>query len=331
MSCRFPIASEAPRISSKQSFDRLYMAHGKHFPGMLTRNRRRDVLLRQDPAQKRPVQGLQRRQGTLTLSWAGDGDVGTDATVTANFGMFQAGHVGAPIIFQVESFASIKAWEPNVKLASITIGELRKSDGKVYELVDKGGHTFTGTVEPTHTTATNGTDPAPRSTARPRGRRPARCGATASIASGSARLRPSRARRWRPSTSRARCLPWRTATHLWAHSCFSDVEGYPQLVGVWGGRLIFVKDVELIASVVGDYWNMSPIDDGGIYAPDMAFRLSLSISDPPTWLHADKEYLLLGSHSEEIVVGQVNQAAGISGPTSRRNRNRPTARPTCGR
>jgi hypothetical protein len=104
-----------------------------------------------------------------------------------------------------------------------------------------------------------------------------------------------------------------TATHLWAHACFSDVEGYPQLVGVWGGRLIFIKDTDLIGSVVGDYWNMAPLDSGGVFAPDMAFRVSLSISDPPTWLHADKEYLLLGSHSEEIVVGQINAAEGISG------------------
>jgi hypothetical protein len=39
-----------------------------------------------------------------------------------------------------------------------------------------------------------------------------------------------------------RCRHLATETHLWAHGCFSDVEGYPQLVGVWGGRLIFVKD-----------------------------------------------------------------------------------------
>jgi hypothetical protein len=305
-------ASEASRISTKQSFDRLYMAHGKHFPGMLTRQSAVTFNYDKIPLTNGPFKDYNADK-TLTLSWAGGtGDVGTDATVTANFGMFQAGHVGAPIIFQVESFASIKAWEPNVKLASITIGELRKSDGKVYELVDKGGHTFTGTVEPTHTTGDEWD------------------GSGAEINSATAGQTSGALWRYRfdrfgigtitavtsPTVATVhvtRALPTlATATHLWAHSCFSDVEGYPQLVGIWGGRLIFVKGVELIASVVGDYFNMSPIDDGGIYAPDMAFRLSLSIADPPTWLHADKEYLLLGSHSEEIVVGQVNPAAGIS-------------------
>jgi hypothetical protein len=148
---------------------------------------------------------------------------------------------------------------------------------------------------------------------------------------GIGKIRRSRAKRRRrrshPRFARALADP----TYHWAHSCFSNVEGWPQLVGVWAGRLIFVKGVDLIGSVVGDYWNMAPIDKSGIFAPDQAFRLELSISDPPTWLHADKEFLLLGNASEEIVVGQINRAAGISGTTSARNRNPPTARPTAGR
>jgi hypothetical protein len=300
---------EAPRISSKQSFDRLYLAHGNHFPGMLTRQDATTFSFGNVPLKNGPFKDFNGDRGK-TLNWSGDGSVGGVATVTANFSMFQAGHVGAPIIFEVESFAGIKAWEPNVKTSGIAVGELRKSDGKVYELVNKPS-TLTGSVEPTHTQGDewDGSGQQAATTTDTSGclwrYRFDRFG----IGTITAVANPQTA-----TVTVTRALPQlATNTHLWAHGCFSDVEGYPQLVGVWGGRLIFVKDTELIGSVVGDYWNMSPIDDGGIYAPDMAFRLSLSISDPPTWLHADKEYLLLGSHSEEIVIGQVNQAAGISG------------------
>lgn len=304
-------ASEASRVSSKQSFDRLYLAHPNHFPGMLTRTAATNFSYAPIPLKNGPFKDYNGERDK-TITWAGSGLIGAAPTITANFGLFEAGHVGAPFIFEVESFADIKAWEPNVKLASIALHELRKSGGAVYELIDKGGHTFTGGVEPTHTTGDEWD------------------GSGAEINSATAGQTSGALWRYRfdrfgigtitevssPTVATVqvtRAFPTLSEpTHLWAHGCFSDVEGYPQLVGTWGGRLIFVKGVELIGSVVGDYFNMAPIDAQGIYAPDMAFRRSLAISDPPAWFHADKEYLLLGSHSEEIVVGQINRAAGIS-------------------
>jgi hypothetical protein len=304
-------ANEAPRVSSKQSFDRLYLAHSAYPPAMLTRTDAETFSYAPIPLKSGPFKDFNSDK-TQTVSWAGAaGAIGDSVTLTATTGIFQEGHVGAPFIFEVESFSSIKAWEPNIKLSSLAIGDLRKSDGKVYELVDKGGHTLTGSVEPTHTTGDewDGSGAQTASTTDTTGAlwryRFDRYGIgtiTAVASTTSATLKVTRA------------LPTlAAATHLWAHGCFSDVEGYPQLVSIWGGRLIFIKGTQLIGSVVADYWNMSPIDDAGDFAPDMAFRLDLAISDPPTWLHADKEYLLLGSHSEEIVVGQVNANAGISG------------------
>jgi hypothetical protein len=302
---------EAPRISSKQSFDRLYLAHSAHFPGMLTRSQAETFSYDKIPLKNGPFKDYNGDK-SVTVSWAGSRAIGDTATITASSPIFQAGHTGAPFAFQVESFADIKAWEPNVTVPAI--GSLVKSDGKVYSLLSTGGHTHTGTLEPTHTQGAewdgSGQHPATSSTSSDT----SGCqwqyefdrygmGTIAEVVS------PTEA-----TITVTRRLPdLATATHLWAHGCFSDVEGYPQLVGIWGGRLIFVKDTQLIGSVVGDYFNMAPVDDGGVLAPDMAFRLQLSISDPPTWLHADKQFLLLGTHSEEVVVGQVNQAAGISG------------------
>lgn len=303
--------SEASRISSKQSFDRLYLAHSNHPPAMLTRQTAETFSYDKIPLKNGPFKDFNNDR-TKTINWAGGtGAVGSAVTITGSSPMFQAGHVGAPIIFEVESFASIKAWEPGVKLASIALNELRKSDGKVYELIDKGGHTLVGTVEPTHTSGDewDGSGAQAAATTDTSGAlwryRFDRFGIGTITAVTSPTVATVTVTRAFPTLA--------TDTHLWAHACFSDVEGYPQLVGVWGGRLIFIKGVDLIGSVSGDYWNMSPLDSGGVFAPDMAFRKALSISDPPTWLHADKEYLLLGSHSEEIVVGQINAMEGISG------------------
>jgi hypothetical protein len=138
------------------------------------------------------------------------------------------------------------------------------------------------------------------------------------IASGSARSRPSRARRRRRRSHPRFPDALADPTHHWAHACFSDVEGYPQLVGVWGGRLIFVKGVDLIGSVVGDYWNMAPIDKrrrvrAGYGVPPRALdQRSADVAARRQGISAPR------LASEEIVVGQINRAAGISGTNLKR-------------
>lgn len=307
---------EASRISAKQSFDRLYLAHPSHPPGMLTRTSAETFSHDAVPLKDGPFKDWNTDKAK-TITWAGaSGAVGATVTITANFPLFQAGHVGAPIIFEVKDFSDVPAWEPNHKGDVLAIGDKRRSDGKVYSCqAKKGGGTaqnYTGSIEPTHNEGSewDGSGDVVAGTANDVGGVLWRyeydrfgIGLIKTVTS------PTVA-----TVEVTRAFPVLAGpTYHWAHSCFSNAEGWPQLVGVWGSRLIFVKGVELIGSVVGDYWNMAPIDKSGVFAPDQAFRLELSISDPPTWLHADKEYLLLGNASEEIVVGQTNRAAGISG------------------
>jgi hypothetical protein len=311
-------AAEAPRISSKQSYDRQYLAHPNHAPGMLTRTGAETFEYAAIPLKDGPFKDWNTDKAK-TITWSGDGTVGgAGATITSTFDLFQPGHVGAPFLFEVVGFSEIPAWEPatkthlNADASIIDVGCLVRSDGKVYKCVDLGGSKFTGTVEPTHTTG-------------------AEWDGSKAAAMGSADGENSGVK-WEYQYDRfgigtisavsssltatltvTRALPaLDTPSWHWAHAAFSGVEGYPDLVTIWGGRLIFIKGVELAGSVVGDYFNFLPVNEQGDFSADMAFRLSLNISDPPTWVHADKEYLLLGTHSEEIVVGQVNRAAGIS-------------------
>jgi hypothetical protein len=311
-----PYASaEAPRISTKQSNDRLYLAHGSHFPGMITRTAAEQFEFGEIPLKDGPFKDFNVEKA-LTINWSGSGVVGATATIVATFPLFESGHVGSHFMFEVADFSSIPAWEAGQKATTMAIGVKRRSDGKVYSCQGFKGtgssQPYTGSIEPTHTEGSEwdgSGDIVPGTTDDKSGvlwrYEYDRFGIGKILTVTSETTATLEVTRAFPTLS--------DPTYHWAHSCFSDVEGYPQLVGVWAGRLIFVKGVDLIASVVGDYWNMAPIDKGGVFAPDQAFRLELSINDAPTWLHADKEFLLLGTASEEVVVAQINRAAGISG------------------
>jgi hypothetical protein len=300
-------ASEAPRISSKQSNDRLYLAHGSHFPGMITRTAAEQFEFGEIPLKDGPFKDFNTEKDQ-TITWSGSGVVGGSATIAATFPLFEPGHVGSHFMFEVKDFKSIPAWEAGQKATTMVVNTTkRRSDGKVYLCRGtKGGGSsqpYTGSIEPTHNEGSEwdgSGDIVPGTTDDKSGvlweYQYDRFGIGKIVSVTSETTAVVEVTRALPELS--------DPTYRWAHSCFSDVEGYPQLVGVWAGRLIFVKGVDLIASVVGDYWNMAPIDKSGIFAPDQAFRLELSINDPPTWLHADKEFLLLGNASEEVVVAQ---------------------------
>jgi hypothetical protein len=116
-----------------------------------------------------------------------------------------------------------------------------------------------------------------------------------------------------PSGSTSYTAPgsWR-----WAHSAISDAAGWPRVVLLAWGRLIFFTDFEIIASVVGDYGggrvNFAEFGDGGLPTADMAFRLRLSISNPVLWAREDRGAILVGTADGEYLIGAINAAAAVS-------------------
>jgi hypothetical protein len=302
-------AEEAPRVSVKQSYDRLYLAHPNHPPAMLTRVDAEQFVYSEIPLKDGPFKDFNTDK-TKTVTISGAGEVGDIATVTADIPLFQAGHVGAPFIFEVEGFSSVPAWEPFRKTDTLVVGNLRRSDGKVYELVSIGGSAYTGSIEPTHTSGTewDGSQQIIQGSETDKSGvqwkyRYDRFGVGVIQAVTSATI---------ATVKVTRAFPVGITTYHWAHACFSKVEGWPQLVDVWGQRLVFWKGVDFAGSVTGDYFNFSPVDKSGIFAPDMGFRRRLDLADPPMWSFADKEYMLAGTASGEVVVGQINTAAGLS-------------------
>ena len=308
-------AAEASRLSIKQSYDRLYIAHPDHPPAALSRLDAETFSYAPLTLKNGPYQDWN-TDDAQTLTWSGDFSVGGTATVTLNSPAvtFTDDYIGSSIIFEVVSFADIQAWEPQVRTDTLNIGDKRRSDGKVYQCVAKfgtPGNEYTGTIEPTHTKGSEwdgsgqviaGTD---NDVAGVQWLYLYdRYGAGQIVSVESANSVTIKVTRALPDLAEA--------TPHWALAEFSNAAGWPQLVDVWAQRLIFWKDLDLAGSVVGDYLNFAPLDDDGVFAPDMAFRQRLDVADPPLWTHADKAYLLAGSASGELVVGQINSAAGIS-------------------
>lgn len=307
-------AAEAPRISVKQSFDRLYLAHPNHAPAMISRIDAERFEFAPIPIINGPYQDWNTDK-TSTVAWSGSGLVDGVATITAIDPIFEAGHVGGQFIFEVHDFSTIAAWEAAQKATTLHVGDKRRSDGKVYSCVAMKApgspvQPYTGSIQPTHTEGDEwdgSGDVVPGTDNDVSGvlwrYEYDRYGAGEITAVASATEATIRVTRRLPDTD---------ATHRWAQGLFSTAAGWPQLVDVWAQRLIFWQGVEIAGSVVGDYYNYAPLDDGGIFAPDMSFRRKLSATDAPIWSHADKEYLLAGSVSGELVVGQINSAAGVS-------------------
>lgn len=72
-------------------------------------------------------------------------------TLTCTESVFTADMVGALVLLEEQELRSIKPWEPAQK--SIVVGDLRRSDGKVYKCsaVTSGGtYVVSGSVRPTH-------------------------------------------------------------------------------------------------------------------------------------------------------------------------------------
>jgi hypothetical protein len=318
-------AAIAKELSVKQSYDRLYIAHPLHPPAMITRTSATTFTFETIPLKNGPFQDVNSNK-LNTITWSGAPEVDGLATIVAVADIFDAGMVGSPFMFEVDGFSQIAAWEPQMKIDSdvLSVGTKMRSDGKVYQcdsLTTNAGHSsdVTGTIEPTHTSGSE-------------------WDGSQMIAAGTDNNYEGA--RWKYLYDRfgagvitgftdsktvtikvTRHLPdLFTPTYKWQLPWISDFAGWPQLIDVWAQRLILWKGVELAGSVTGSYFDYAPLDENGVFAPDQAFRQRLDMADPPMWTHADKSYLLVGTASREMTVGQINNAAGVSGDNIRADR-----------
>lgn len=299
-------AAQAPRVSTQQSFDVLYMAHDAHAPAALSRTAADAFSYAALDLKGGPFDD-RNQDDAITVS--ASGATGTGVTITASAPIFEAGHVGARFRIEAEDFGDVRAWQN--ALDGVGIGDLRRSEGRVYRALTEGR---TGNVQPIHTNGAewDGDDVGEDINGEgPYGVKweylHDRFGIVkiTAVDPGGESCTATVERRLPESVL---TVP----TMRWAHSLFSAAAGWPQLVQLWRGRLWFFKDFELCGSVSADYRNFSEFDENGEATPDMAIRKRLDIADRVLWVRSDRQSMVIGTSLGEYVIGPRNPAEPVT-------------------
>ncbi len=304
-------AAEARRICAQQNFDRQYLAISGHAPRALRRDTATTFTLETLMLLNGPFADPNTDQAiTVTASATTGGGI----TLTASAPIFRAGHVGSLFRLEAKDFADVPAWE--TQMEGVTVGMLCRSEGKVYEAASAGS---TGTVQPTHTEGTywdgQNLNDVPNEKG-PYGVRWTylhdRFGIVQITAVDPGGLTATATVIRRLPNSLTSVPSWR-----WAYAAFSSDAGWPHLVALGKGRLNYLKDFEIVGSVVGDYGggrvNFAGFSDVGVLTDDLSFRRMMAIDEPPLWVVPDRNGFLIGTPTREVSVGPVNPSAPFSG------------------
>lgn len=301
-------AAQWPRVSTFQSYDRLYMAHGSHPPARLNRTGAASFTYEPLELVNGPFKDGNSDE-SVTVSATGVLTVGGTVTLSASAAIFAAGHEGALFRIEAKDFSNTPAWMAGID--GIVAGTtLRRSEGRVYLAASAGR---TGPVQPIHTEGTEWDGDAAGNDVNDEGPYGVQWtyqydsfGVVRITDVTSATTATATVLRRLPS-SLATVPSWR-----WAHGAFSNAEGWPDLVFTWAGRLCFWKGFDLHASVVGDYLNFQSYSSVDRLTDDLAFWKPLAASEPPLWVVVDRD-LYVGTLSAEYVVGRITTQAPLSG------------------
>lgn len=301
-------AAEAPALSMQQSFDRQYIDHADHAPSALRRDSATTFAIETTTLKNGPfADGNSDESITLTAS----GTTGA-ITLTASSAIFTAGHVGALFRVQAKDFSDVKAWEP--QMDGVTAGDKVRNEGKVYQAATSGK---TGTVQPTHTEGSEWDGQNLNDVLNAKGPYGVKWtylhdqfGIVEITAQGGTTATCDVKRRLPDSVTSV-------ATWRWAHQAFSAAAGWPSHCALYKGRMVHVKDQEIVGTVVGDYGggsaNFAAFTDTGTLAADLSFRRTIPLEDGPQWLARSGSKLLLGTSTREIAIGPINNSEAFSG------------------
>ena len=130
-----------------QSADVLYLVHPDYQTRQLRRLTATSFELALYENRNGPFRPLNANLGVRMASSSATGAT----TITCSESVFTSGMVGALVYLEEQELRSIKPWEPAQK--SIVVGDLRRSDGKVYKctaVTSGGAYHVSGSVRPTH-------------------------------------------------------------------------------------------------------------------------------------------------------------------------------------
>lgn len=274
------------KLRFAQSGDFLYITHPDYQPRILKRTSPTTFVLDLFEPYGGPFIGVDPDATTTVYASAQTGAI----TLTASTGIFQAGHVGTDFLLESKNVSSVVAWEPG---KSVTAGDLRRSDNKVYRAANTG---TTGSVKPVHSRGTQ-SDGGVNWEFQHAGYGWARItGFTSStvVSATVVSLIPSDA------------VGAGNATTRWSFSSWSGVEGWPSSVAFFRERLCFARGQNVWLSVAAGFDDFSARNTSGEVTADMAISLEVASGELNSiqWLHPDRQ-LVAGTAGGEFIIGEL--------------------------
>lgn len=310
-------AADVARLSYEQSGDVLYLAHGDYPHATLSRTAADAFTYAELELAGGPFSDPNGDEA-VQVAVTGALDRGGAVTVTANAPIFAAGHVGSRFRVEAKDFGDVKAWQEGID--GIAIGDLRRSEGRVYRAASAGR---TGYSQPIHDTGSEWDGDATGTDINEKGPYGVlwtyvhdRFGIVKIAEFTDVQHVNGVVERAVPTSLAV------TPSELWAHGLFSDAAGWPEHVWLWRGRLWFIKDFVLAGSVAGDYRDFNEYAADGSRQGAQAIRCRLDITDKVLWVRADRQAIVLGTSRGEYAITPINPSEGISSENLQVSRQR---------
>lgn len=274
------------RLRFAQSGDFLYITHPQYQTRILKRTSATTFVLDLFKPIGGPFKDIDPDQTGSVWASAQTGNV----TIDASTGVFQAGHVGSLFLMETRNGDQIAAWEPG---KAVTNGDRRRSDNKYYEAITAG---TTGTAKPVHSRGER-SDGGVVWAFRDAGF------GIVEITNVASNIQATGVVRQR--------LPAGTVgsgnnTTRWAHSSWSNVEGWPSSVTFFRERLCFGRGQRVWMSAAAGFDDFSARNDSGEVVADQAISLEVASGEinDIQWLHPDRQ-LLAGTAGGEFTIGEL--------------------------
>lgn len=297
-------AAEAAELGMEDNYDALYLAHEKYPPATLLRTSATAFTYGTLALTVEPFDDANRDEAVTVTASAATGTI----TLTASAPVFLPGHAGAQFRIEAQDFADVQAWQAGID--GITVGSKRRSLGKVY-LAETAGRT--GQIQPEHVEGAewDGSAGQDVNSKGPYGVRWAylhdRIGIVRITAVTDSQTATATVVRRLPESVVA-SGSWR-----WAHSLFSAEAGWPHLVFIYRGRLMFFRGNKLAASVLADLRDFNEYNEEGVRSADMGFVRTIDAPDKPLWAVVDRNVLIVGTSRGEFTVDAQNDSEILSG------------------
>lgn len=272
-----------------QNLDRVYMVDGVQHPKRLNRDGALDNWSVEDtPFENGPMFAQNVDEAKKILASARTGTI----TLTANFDIFEAGHVGAFWQLDTSTDDDVATWTGNTSITEGT--EIRSTNGFVYELVELPSGANTGVNPPEHAEGTVQTEiDGPKWLFKHDG-----SGTVKITAVTDARTATAEVQRDLPNSTTLD-----DGTYRWREGLWSGVQGYPRAIGdveqrhAYGGADASPRFVSLTTAGTQTDMRPSTIADKSFttIAPTLRRRQSRV-----QWIDASRRGIHIGTGSDEI-------------------------------